>query len=265
MIPVVFSESTVFNPNPDDEKLIPPSLGLAALRPKLIEEEVLDKVPAAATKLENFVFVTSSPPPADPGLSVEQQTHAFLSASFETRHVEHDHLALDDAAFSPAVIKSEFLGASSIPGFLVWQQAHAVLSLSLLVRHVEQAHFEALAAAALNNAFTAACFGAVSVEVVLAPGRLVLQQAQAVLSASFETRHVEQDHLDEDVEAAANRLLTGLLVIVVVVVVFSVADSVIVEGRFVWQHTQADLSASLETRQVEQDHFAVFVMSCEKK
>lgn len=172
--PVLLSESDGLAPNPLEEKLIPASLDLAALRPKLIEDDVLGKVPAAATRLENFVLVESSPE-ADPGLAVEQQAQTFLSASFETRHVEHDHLALDD--FCWAAAKSEFFGASDAlasdeaPGFLAWQQAHAVLSLSLLVRHVEQDHLEALAAAALNKALTAAGFLAVvSVE---APGRLV--------------------------------------------------------------------------------------------
>lgn len=64
-----------------------------------------------------------------------------------------------------------------------------------------------------------------------------------------------------DEAAAANKLLVGFLV--VSVVALSAADSVLVEGRFVWQHTHAVLSASLETRQVEQDHLTVFVISCE--
>lgn len=74
------------------------------LRPKLmfefIDEAKLIEVPfepAAATSSENFVFDGSVDLATDGSRLVEQQTHAFLSASFETRQIEHVHF--DDFDF----------------------------------------------------------------------------------------------------------------------------------------------------------------------
>ena len=91
-------------------------------------------------------------------------------------------------------------------------------------------------------------------QLVAAPGFSVWQQAHAVLSASLATKHVEQDHLDEAEAAAANKLLVGFGADSALLVVVAAS------GRLVWQQTQADLSGSFETKQVEHDHFAVFVM-----
>ena len=94
--PKLMPASDGLDPNEEAPNEMPPGVdspALAAFRPKLIDEEVLDKVPAAATRLENFVLVTSPPPV--PGLAVEQQTHDVLSASLDTKHVEHSHLLPD--------------------------------------------------------------------------------------------------------------------------------------------------------------------------
>ena len=79
------------------EKEIPPVddlFSVAFEMPKLIDDDVLVNVPAAATRLENFVFGSSAA--WTPGRLDEQHAHTFLSESFLTRHVVHDHLSSDD-------------------------------------------------------------------------------------------------------------------------------------------------------------------------
>ena len=67
---------------------------LAGLIPKLIEEEGVVRVAAAATRVENFVLGSLDEELSagfSPGRRVEQQAHVEFLLSFLTRQVAHDH------------------------------------------------------------------------------------------------------------------------------------------------------------------------------
>lgn len=64
-------------------------VSLDGLRPKLMLE--VFRVPAAATRLANFVLVGSVD--EEPGLAAEQHAQVELEDSFLTRHDEHSHLS----------------------------------------------------------------------------------------------------------------------------------------------------------------------------
>ena len=66
---------------------------LFGLRPKLMFEVFEVRVPAAATRLANFVFVGSVLDDDEPGLAAEQHAHVVVEDSFLTRHDEHSHLS----------------------------------------------------------------------------------------------------------------------------------------------------------------------------
>jgi len=98
--------------NPEEPNLILEAWEtlLTELIPKLIDDEGVVSVAAAATRVENLVLGSLDEKASvdfEPGREAKQQAQAVLSDSFDAKHVLQDHL-LEFAAFAAA--NNEFTG-----------------------------------------------------------------------------------------------------------------------------------------------------------